>query len=176
MSAPKSKANDKRAANKRLTADQVKLFWRASGQDLEKAEANGNGHVDEANKPIPQINAQTLKQRLDNKEDLFILDVRNPEEWEIANLEDVSPITFIPKPQILIAADEISSGRKRREDTVIGRIPRDREVIVHCRSGARSTDVIKVLRGLGYSADRLVNMEGGILAWSDQVDSSVPKY
>jgi len=138
--------------------------------------SNGNGHVDEANKPIPQINAQTLKQRLDNKEDLFILDVRNPEEWEIANLEDVSPITFIPKPQILIAADEISSGRKRREDTVIGRIPRDREVIVHCRSGARSTDVIKVLRGLGYNADRLVNMEGGILAWARNVDDTMPVY
>jgi len=45
MSAPKSKANDKRAANKRLTADQVKLFWRASGQDLEKAEANGNAEL-----------------------------------------------------------------------------------------------------------------------------------
>ena len=142
----------------------------------EKAEQNGNGVVDEANKPIPQINAQTLKQRIDNKEDLFILDVRNPEEWEIANLEDVSPITFIPKPQILIAADEISSGRKRREDTVIGRIPRDREVIVHCRSGARSTDVIKVLRTLGYNADRLVNMEGGILAWARNVDDTMPVY
>jgi len=45
MSAPKSKANDPRAANKRLTADQVKLFWRSSGQDLEKAEANGNAEL-----------------------------------------------------------------------------------------------------------------------------------
>jgi LPS export ABC transporter protein LptC/lipopolysaccharide transport protein LptA len=45
MSAPKSKANDKRAANKRLTADQIKLFWRANGQDLEKAEANGNAEL-----------------------------------------------------------------------------------------------------------------------------------
>ena len=45
MSAPKSKANDKRAANKRLTADQVKLFWRSTGKDLEKAEANGNAEL-----------------------------------------------------------------------------------------------------------------------------------
>jgi len=45
LSAPKSKANDKRAANKRLTADQVKLFWRTSGRDLEKAEANGNAEL-----------------------------------------------------------------------------------------------------------------------------------
>jgi len=45
MSAPKSKATDKRAANKRLTADQVKLFWRSTGKDLEKAEANGNAEL-----------------------------------------------------------------------------------------------------------------------------------
>ncbi|HEY6805921.1 MAG TPA: LPS export ABC transporter periplasmic protein LptC [Pyrinomonadaceae bacterium] len=45
MAAPKSKANDKRSANKRLTADQIKLFWRANGQDLEKAEANGNAEL-----------------------------------------------------------------------------------------------------------------------------------
>jgi molybdopterin/thiamine biosynthesis adenylyltransferase/rhodanese-related sulfurtransferase len=141
-----------------------------------EADAPTNGHVDEANKPIPQINAVTLKKRIDSGEDLFILDVRNPEEWEIATLEDLVPVNYIPKPQILIAADEISSGRKRREDTVIGRIPRDREVIVHCRSGVRSTDVIKVLRTLGYNPDRLVNMEGGILAWARNVDDTMPVY
>lgn len=135
--------------------------------------ANGNGS---AEKPIPQINARTLKQRIDSGEDLFILDVRNPEEWEIASLEDVSPVTYIPKPQIIIAVDEIKAGRKRREDTVVGRIPRDREVIVHCRSGVRSTDVIKALRTLGYNPDRLVNMEGGILAWAKTVDTSMPVY
>ena len=102
--------------------------------------------------------------------------MRNPEEWEIATLEDVAPVNYIPKPQIQIAADEIKSGRKRREDTVVGRIPRDREVIVHCRSGARSTDVIKVLRDLGYNPDRLVNMEGGILAWARNVDDTMPVY
>lgn len=128
------------------------------------------------NKPIPQINVQTLKQRLDAGEDLFILDVRNPEEWEISNLNDVSEPVYIPKPQIQIAVDEIKAGRKRREDTVVGRIPRDREVIVHCRSGVRSSDVIKMLRSLGYSADNLVNVEGGILAWARQVDTTMPVY
>ncbi len=141
-----------------------------------EAEAPTNGHVDDANKPIPQISAQALKQRLDSGENLFVLDVRNPEEWEISSLEDVTPVVCIPKPQIQIAVDEIKSGRKRREDTVVGRIPRDREVIVHCRSGVRSTDVIKLLRTLGYNPDRLVNMEGGILAWARQVDSSMPVY
>jgi adenylyltransferase/sulfurtransferase len=139
----------------------------------EAANGNGNGS---AEKPIPQISAKTLKQRIDAGEDLFVLDVRNPEEWEIATLEDVVPVTYIPKPQIIIAVDEIKAGRKRREDTVVGRIPRDREVIVHCRSGVRSTDVIKALRALGYNPERLVNMEGGILAWAKQVDQGMPVY
>ncbi len=132
--------------------------------------------ADAANKPIPQITAQALKQRIDAGEDLFVLDVRNPEEWEISTLEDVTPVVAIPKPQIQIAVDEIKAGRKRREDTVVGRIPRDREVIVHCRSGVRSTDVIKMLRTLGYNPDRLVNMEGGILAWARTVDDTMPVY
>ena len=54
--------------------------------------------------------------------------------------------------------------------------PRDREVIVHCRSGVRSVDVIKMLRSLGYNPDNLVNVEGGILAWARQVDSTMPVY
>ena len=130
----------------------------------------------DANKPIPQINVQTLKQRLDAGEELFILDVRNPEEWEISNLDDVADVAYIPKPQIQIAVDEIAAGRKRREDTVVGRIPRDREVIVYCRSGVRSTDVIKKLRSLGYNPDNLINVEGGILAWAKQVDATMPVY
>ena len=132
--------------------------------------------ADAANKPIPQITAQALKQRIDAGEDLFVLDVRNPEEWEISTLEDVVPVTYIPKPQIQIAVDEIKAGRKRREDTVVGRIPRDREVIVYCRSGVRSIDVIKMLRTLGYNPDRLVNLEGGILSWSRTVDDTMPVY
>ncbi|MEO8395244.1 MAG: molybdopterin-synthase adenylyltransferase MoeB [Chloroflexota bacterium] len=130
----------------------------------------------DVNKPIPQINVQTLKQRLDSGEDLFVLDVRNPEEWEINSLDDVANVTYVPKPQILIAVDEIKAGRKRREDTVVGRIPRDREVIVYCRTGVRSIDVIKRLRSMGYNPDRLVNVEGGIIAWAKNVDRSMPVY
>src|SRR5664279_991401 len=150
-------------------------FCGVPAHDHVPAKEEQNGHSDE-NKPISQINAQTLKQRIDAGDDLFILDVRNPEEWEIATLEDVASVVYIPKPQIQIAVDEIKAGRKRREDTVVGRIPRDREVIVHCRSGVRSTDVIKMLRTLGYNPDRLVNMEGGILAWAKQVDHTMPVY
>ena len=150
-------------------------FCGVPAHDHAAAAAEDNKPVDE-NKPVPQINVQALKQRLDSGEDLFILDVRNPEEWEISNLDDVATITYIPKPQIQIAVDEIKAGRKRREDTVIGRIPRDREIIVHCRSGVRSTDAIKMLRTLGYNPNKLINVEGGILAWARQVDNSMPVY
>lgn len=163
-----------------ISHEQVQLidyeqFCGVPAHDHVAAEEDENKPADE-NKPIPQINVQTLKQRLDDGEELFILDVRNPEEWEIATLEDVTPVTYIPKPQIQIAVDEIKAGRKRREDTVVGRIPRDREIIVHCRSGVRSTDVIKMLRSLGYNPDRLVNVEGGILAWAKNIDESMPVY
>ncbi len=74
-----------------------------------------NGHVDERNKPIPQIDAVGLKQRLDNGEDLFILDVRNPEEWEIANLDDCGVDHVHPQ-----AADS----DRRRRDRVGAQAPR----------------------------------------------------
>ncbi len=75
-----------------------------------------------------------------------------------------------------IAVDEIQAGRKQVDDTVIRGIPRDREVIVYCRSGARSNDIIRSLRKLGYSADNLVNMSGGIIGWARSVDESMPVY
>lgn len=136
--------------------------------------ANGNGHTDPADLPVPQITAQELKQRLDNGEDLFILDVRNPEEWEISSLEAVTET--IPKPRIQLAVEDVLGGRKPAEATPLANIPRDREIIVHCRSGVRSTDVIHMLRSVGYDPEKLVNMEGGILAWAKNVDRSMPVY
>ncbi|MCS7071976.1 MAG: molybdopterin-synthase adenylyltransferase MoeB, partial [Anaerolinea sp.] len=134
----------------------------------------GNGHLsDDIDLPVPQITARALKQRLDAGEDLFIVDVRNPEEFAIAALEGTLKL---PKPQIMLAAEDILSGRRALEDTVIAQIPRDREVIVHCRSGVRSTDVIYILRELGYDPQKLVNMEGGILAWAQTVDRTMPVY
>ncbi|HEX2905855.1 MAG TPA: rhodanese-like domain-containing protein [Phototrophicaceae bacterium] len=57
----------------------------------------------------------------------------------------------------------------------MGDIPDDREVIVHCRSGVRSADAIRFLREAGYT-NKLLNVKGGILAWADQIDRSLPKY
>jgi adenylyltransferase/sulfurtransferase len=125
------------------------------------------------NKPVPQITVKELKARMDAGEDLYVLDVRNPEEFEIAVIDGT---VKIPKPEIMLAVEDVLAKRKTADQTVLVDIPRDREVIVHCRSGARSTDVILMLRQLGYDPDKLVNVEGGILAWAKQIDRSMPVY
>lgn len=102
----------------------------------------------------------------------MVLDVRDPHEWEISALDGT---LRIPKGQIEAAKNDVLAGRKTREQTVLAQIPRDREIIVHCRSGKRSADSIKFLQEAGY-ANKLVNLAGGILAWADQIDPSMPKY
>ncbi|MDZ4764378.1 MAG: molybdopterin-synthase adenylyltransferase MoeB [Chloroflexota bacterium] len=137
-----------------------------------KSHNGSHGDVSNASAPIPQITAVDLKQRIDAGDNLYILDVRNPEEWAISALEDT---VKIPKPDIVLAVEDVLSKRKTAEQTVLAEIPRDREVIVHCRSGIRSTDVIKLLRQVGYE-NVLVNLEGGILAWAKYVDTTMPSY
>ncbi|HYO89668.1 MAG TPA: molybdopterin-synthase adenylyltransferase MoeB [Candidatus Limnocylindrales bacterium] len=134
---------------------------------------SGTKAADAVDAPIRQITPPTLKARLDAGEDVFLLDVRNPEEFEIAILSGVHKL---PKPRIQLAYEDVKSGRRALEDTVIADVPADREVVVICRSGVRSTDTITMLRDLGFSPDQLVNLEGGMLAWSRQVDPSVPVY
>jgi sulfur-carrier protein adenylyltransferase/sulfurtransferase len=118
------------------------------------------------------ISVKELKARLDAGEDLYVLDVRNPVEWEIAALDGTHRIA---KPDIEAARNAVKAGRDTLENTIINAIPRDREVIVHCRSGVRSADVIEMLHDLGYE-NKLVNLTGGILAWADEIDTSLPTY
>lgn len=126
-----------------------------------------------ADLPVPQITVVDLKRRLDAGEDLFIVDVRNPEEFLIAALDGT---LRLPKPQIMLAVEDVLNDRRPADETPLAQIPRDREVIVHCRSGVRSTDVIHMLRAVGYDPRKLVNVEGGILAWARQIDPSMPTY
>jgi adenylyltransferase/sulfurtransferase len=107
---------------------------------------------------IPEITPAELKQRLDRGERLTIIDVREPHEWDICNLEDHGS-RLIPLGQIEERAGEID--------------PTD-EIVLQCRSGARSAKALAALRGRGYN--RLWNLKGGILGWSDDVDPSIPKY
>jgi sulfur-carrier protein adenylyltransferase/sulfurtransferase len=106
----------------------------------------------------PEMAVTELKQRLDRGEKLTIIDVREPYEWEIGNLG--------PHGAKLIPLGELPQRA--------GEIDRDTTVVLQCRSGARSERALHFLRSQGYS--KLYNLEGGILAWSDQVDPSIPKY
>jgi|SRR5687767_7358047 len=106
---------------------------------------------------MPQITASELKQRLDNGEDLQIIDVREAHELDIAKM----PCTIhIPLGQVLNRMSEIDPNR---------------ETVVHCKMGGRSAKAIAVLKQAGFTGN-LINLSGGITAWSNEVDPSVPKY
>ncbi|MET0398354.1 MAG: molybdopterin-synthase adenylyltransferase MoeB [Longimicrobiaceae bacterium] len=107
---------------------------------------------------IPEITPAELKQRLDRGDRLTIIDVREPHEWDIANLEEHGA-RLIPLGEIEERAGEIDP---------------EEEIVLHCRSGARSAKALAALRDRGYA--RLWNLKGGILGWSDDVDPSLPKY
>jgi rhodanese-related sulfurtransferase len=104
-----------------------------------------------------EITATELKQRLDEGEDTQIIDVREPDEYEAARLENSK---LIPLGQIVDRQSEIDPAR---------------ETLVHCQGGRRSAEAIEALQRAGFQG-RLVNLKGGITAWSDEVDPSVPKY
>jgi sulfur-carrier protein adenylyltransferase/sulfurtransferase len=107
---------------------------------------------------VPEITVTELKERLDRGDALTIIDVREPYEWEIGNLGDQGA-RLIPLAELEERLDEIG---------------RDEEIVLQCRSGGRSAKALKFLREQGY--DRLHNLAGGILAWSDEIDPSIPKY
>jgi sulfur-carrier protein adenylyltransferase/sulfurtransferase len=104
---------------------------------------------------VPEITPRELKARLDKGDDLFILDVREPHEYQICNLQG----HLIPLGELPRRVHELDSSR---------------EIVAHCRSGKRSAEAIDFLRKAGFR--KIHNLKGGILAWSDDVDSSVPKY
>ncbi|HEU0053738.1 MAG TPA: rhodanese-like domain-containing protein [Longimicrobium sp.] len=110
------------------------------------------------NQEVPEITPTELKERLDRGDDLVIIDVREPFEWNIGNLEPYGA-KLIPLQQVPARLDEIDPAA---------------EIVLQCRSGGRSANALLFLRAHGY--ERLWNLRGGILAWSDEVDPSIPKY
>jgi adenylyltransferase/sulfurtransferase len=104
---------------------------------------------------IPQLAVKELKRRIDAGEDVYILDVREPYEYRIAQIGG----KLIPQNDVPNRLSEID---------------RNREVIVQCRSGVRSQQVAEFLKQHGYP--RVVNLAGGILAWADEIDPKVQKY
>lgn len=115
------------------------------------SEYQQNGDV----RPIPAISVKQLKERLDAGENLFVLDVRDPHEAEISSMG----AALIPKGVV----------RQR-----LNEIPRDVPVVVHCRTGVRSGEVVRWLEDEGYT--NAVNLAGGINAWATKIDTTLPTY
>ncbi len=105
-----------------------------------------------------EIDALELKVKMDEKQDFVLIDVREPNEWDIANIKGA---TLLPLSQLPNRYKELEKFKGK-------------EMVIHCKSGVRSKKAIAFLKQQGFS--NMVNMAGGILGWSDQVDSSVPKY
>lgn len=104
---------------------------------------------------IEQMSVQELKRRMDEGEAPVVIDVREPQEYQICNLgARLIPLSEIPAR--------------------LGEIPRDREVVVHCKSGHRSQMVAEYLVQAGYT--KVANLTGGILAWAEAIDPTMPKY
>ncbi len=124
---------------------------------IDDASTNGSADDVSTNDSIPETTVQELKQRRDAGDAPFVLDVREPYEAEIASIDadQLIPVDQLEKRLHELKADE------------------DDEIVVHCRSGGRSAKATKLLREKGYDAS---NLAGGVLAWSDEIDPSVPKY
>lgn len=108
---------------------------------------------------IPEITVSELKELINNP-DYVIVDVRNPSEWEIGKIPNT---TLIPLPDI-----ENSNGVEQ-----VKALMGDRKLVVHCKLGGRSLKALGILKQAGIDG---INVKGGIIAWSEEIDSSVPKY
>ncbi len=103
----------------------------------------------------PEISVAELKAKLDRKDRFILLDVREPKEYAIAKIGGsvLIPLAALP-------------GR-------LGELDKSAKVVVHCKGGGRSAKAVTLLREKGYDA---VNLAGGIDAWSEKIDPSVPRY
>jgi MoaD family protein len=113
-------------------------------------------HAQPASSGVPEVTVEQLKAKLDRGDDFFLLDVREPNEYQICR---IAGATLIPLGELPQRTGELS---------------RDREMIVHCKMGARSAKAVSLLQERGFT--RVSNLKGGILAWIDRVDPSQSKY
>ena len=104
------------------------------------------------------ISARQLKEMLDGDDNIFLVDVREPNEYEIVSIPGS---VLIPKGEFLSGA-------------ALERLPQDRRIVLHCKSGARSAECLAVVKDAGFSD--AVHVGGGVLAWVSQVDPSLPSY
>ncbi|MBZ5628521.1 MAG: molybdopterin-synthase adenylyltransferase MoeB [Acidobacteriia bacterium] len=104
---------------------------------------------------LPEITVEELNRRQDAGEDIFVLDVREPHEYQICNLRGY----LIPLGDLAKRVHELDSSR---------------EIVAHCKMGGRSAKAVDFLRQAGFA--KVKNLKGGILAWADRVDPTMPKY
>jgi len=105
-----------------------------------------------------EITVQELKAKLDRGEPVTLLDVREPHEWQICNLAPYGA-RLIPLGELASHMSELDSAE---------------EIVVHCKMGGRSAEACGMLKQAGFP--RIKNLQGGILAWAEQVDPALPKY
>jgi len=104
------------------------------------------------------ITAAELKDWQDAGKDIFLVDVREPAEYEIVRIPGA---TLIPKGDILSGA-------------ALSGLPQDKQIVLHCKSGVRSAEALAALKAAGFA--NAVHVQGGVLAWIKQVDPSLPTY
>ncbi|MBA9007545.1 MULTISPECIES: adenylyltransferase/sulfurtransferase MoeZ [Thermomonospora] len=104
------------------------------------------------------ISVHELKAMQDRGEDIFLVDVREPNEYEIVSIPGA---TLIPKGEFL-------------NGNALERLPQDRKIVLHCKSGVRSAEALAVVKKAGF-ADA-VHVGGGVIAWINQIDPSLPTY
>ncbi|NQV53741.1 MAG: rhodanese-like domain-containing protein [Flavobacteriales bacterium] len=102
-----------------------------------------------------EISVTELKAKLDSGEDIQVIDVREVNEYEYCNIG----ADLLPMGQIMMNLDKVS---------------KDKDVVIHCKSGGRSGAIVNALMARGFS--NVINLRGGILAWSEEVDPSIPTY
>jgi sulfur-carrier protein adenylyltransferase/sulfurtransferase len=114
-------------------------------------QANAQAAADE----VPEISVQELKKKLDNGGEVSVLDVREPHEYEVANIgARLIPLGELPERLIELDKDETFA--------------------IHCKTGGRSASAVKLLQEAGF--ENVYNVKGGITAWSEEIDPSLPKY
>jgi len=104
------------------------------------------------------ISAKDLAAMIDAGDNIFLVDVREPNEYEIVSIPGA---TLIPKGEFLSGA-------------ALEKLPQDKRIVLHCKSGARSAEALAIVKNAGFSD--AVHVGGGVLAWINQVDPSLPSY
>lgn len=105
---------------------------------------------------MKEVTVQELKEMMDSKADFQLIDVREPHEYDICNLNG----ELIPQADIPRSVDKIA---------------KDKKVVIHCRSGARSGNMVQWLEN-NHKLTNLYNLKGGILAWARDIDPDMPTY